>query len=139
MFSLFFLSFFLFIIINDLSLRDMLADDTTLHTSGEKNLQIRSYIIQDSLDQVSNWCDNNHMVTNLIKTKSMTIATRQKHQLSPLPLDLILRGAKSVQVSEHRLVGIIIDNKPRWDSHADNGCKTVSTWVFLPFSKETVL
>ena len=64
----------------------------------------------------------------------MTIATRQKHQLSPLPLDLILRGAKSDQVSEHRLVGIIIDNKFRWDSHADNVCKTVSTWVFLPFS-----
>ena len=101
----------------------MLADDTTLHTSGEKNLQIRSYIIQDSLDQVSNWCDNNHMVTNLIKTKSMTIATRQKHQLSPLPLDLILNGAKIEQVSEHRLLGITMDNKLRSDSHTNNVCK----------------
>ena len=40
------------------------------------------YCIVDSLDQVSNWCDNNHMVINPIKTKSMTSATRQKHQLS---------------------------------------------------------
>ena len=78
---------------------------------------------QDSLDQVSNWCDNNHMVINPIKTKSMTIATRQKHQLSPLPLDLVLNGAKIDQVSEHRLLGITINNKLRWDSHINNVCK----------------
>ena len=89
----------------------MLADDTTLHTSEKDILQIRS-TMQDSLDQVSNWC-NNHMVINQIKTKSMTIATRQKHQLLPLPLDLVLNGAKIDQVSEHRLLGITIDNKRR--------------------------
>ena len=95
---------------------DMLADDTTLHTSGKDITQIRSNM-QESLDQVSNWCDNNRMVINPIKTKSMTIATRQKHQLSPLPLDLVLNGAKIDQVSEHLLLGITIDNKLRWDSH----------------------
>ena len=76
---------------------DMIADDTTLHTSGKNILQTRSNM-QYSLDQVSSWCDNNHMVINPTKTKSMTIATRQKHQLSPLPLDLILNGAKTDQV-----------------------------------------
>ena len=124
--------------INDLPLHvkdisvdsDTLADDTTLHTSGKDIMQIRSDM-QDGLDQVSNWCDNNHMVINLIKTKSMTIATRQKHQLSPLPLDLVLNGAKIDQVSEHRLLGITIDNKLRWDSHINNVCKTVSRLVFL--------
>ena len=87
--------------------------------------------MQDSLDQVSNWCDNNHMVINLIKTKSMTIATRQKHQLSSLPLDLVLNGAKIYQVSEHRLLDKTIDNKLCWDSHTNNVCKTVSRQVFL--------
>ena len=71
--------------------------------------------MQDSLDQVSNWCDNNHLVINPIKTKSMIIATRQKHQLSPLSLDLVLNGAKIDQESEHCLLGITIDNKFRWD------------------------
>ena len=108
----------------------MLADDTTLHTSGKDIMQIRSNM-QDSLDQVSNWCDNNHMVINPIKTKFMTIATRQKHQLSPLPLDLVLNGAKIDQVSEHHLLGITIDNKLRWDSHTNNLCKIVSIRVFL--------
>ena len=93
-------------------------------------LQIRSNM-QDSLDQVSNLCDNNHMVINPIKTKSMIIATRQKHQLSPLPLDLVLDWAKIDQVSEHRLLGITIDNKLRWDSHIINVRKTGSRRVFL--------
>ena len=108
----------------------MLADYTTLHTSGKDIMQIRSSI-QDSLDQVSSWCDNNHMVINPTKTKSVTVATRQKHQLSPLPLDLVLNGAKIDQVSEHRLLGITIDNTLRWDSHINNVCKTVSRRVFL--------
>ena len=45
---------------------DMLADDTTLHTSG-KDMQIRSSM-QDGLDQIPNWCGNNHMVINPTKT-----------------------------------------------------------------------
>ena len=52
-------------------------------------------------------------------------------QLSPVPLDLVLNGAKIHQVSEHRLLGITIDNKVRWDSHTNNVCKTVSRRVFL--------
>ena len=82
----------------------MLADDTTQHTSGKYILQIRSNM-QDNLNQVSRWSDNNHMDINPIKTKSMAIATRQKHQLSPLPLSLILNGVIIYQVSEHCLLG----------------------------------
>ena len=55
--------------------------------------------------------------------KSVAIATRQKHQLSSLPLHLLLNGAKIDQVSEHRLLGITIDNKLRWDSHINKVCK----------------
>ena len=105
----------------------MLADDTTLHTSGKDVLQIKSDM-QDSLNQVSSWCNNNDMVINPTKTKSMTIATRRKHQLLPLTFDLVLNGAKIDQVSEHRLS---LDNKLRWDSYTNIVCKTVSRLVFL--------
>ena len=124
--------------INDLPLHvehisvdcNMLADNTTLHTSRKYILQIRSNM-QDSLDQVSSWCDNNHMVISPIKTKSITIATRQKHQLSPLLLDLVLNVAQIDQVSEHCVCGITIDNTLRWDSRTNNLRKTVSRRVFL--------
>ena len=70
------------------------------------------------------------MVIYPIKTKSMTIATKQKHQLSPLPLDLVLNGAKIDQVSEHHLLSITINNELRWDYHT-NVSKTISRRVFL--------
>ena len=68
------------IFINDLPLHvtnisvacDMLADDTTLHTSGKDIMQVE-HTLQESLDQVSCWCDNNSMVINPKKTHSMTI------------------------------------------------------------------
>ena len=126
------------IFINDLPLHvtnisfacDMLADDTTLHTSGKDIMQVE-HTLQESLDQVSCWCDNNSMVISPKKTHSMTIATRQKHQLLSLSLDLLLHGVKVEQVVEHRLLGIIIDNKLRWDTHTDTLCKTLSKRVFL--------
>ena len=71
------------------------------------------------------------MVINSKKTHSMTIATRQKHQLLPLSLDLLPHGVKVEQVAEHRLLGIIIDNELRWDTHTDTLCKTLSKRVFL--------
>ena len=71
------------------------------------------------------------MIINPTKTKSMTIATRQKHQLSPLLLDLVLNRARIDQVSAHHLLGITIDHKLCWDSHTNNVCKTVSRQVFL--------
>ena len=50
----------------------------------------------------------------------MTIATRQNHQLLPLPLDLLLHGVKVEQVAEHQLLGVITDNKLRWDTHTES-------------------
>ena len=79
------------------------------------------HTLQESLDQVSCWCDNNSMVINPEKT----------HQLLPLSLDLLLLGVKVEQVAEHRLLGIIIDNKLRWDTHTDTLCKTLPKRVFL--------
>ena len=61
----------------------------------------------------------------------MAITTSQKHQLSPLPLDLLLDGVNIEQVTEHRHLGIISDNKLRWDSHTDSMCKAISKRVFL--------
>ena len=126
------------IFINDLPLHitnifvacDMLADDTTLYTSGKDIVQVE-HTLQESLDQVSCWCDNTFMVINPKKTHSMTIATRQKRQLLPLSLDLLLHGVKVEQVAEHRLLGIIIDNIFRWDTHTDTLCETLSKRVFL--------
>ena len=77
-----------------------------------------------SLSADISWCNNNHMDINPIKTKSMTIVTRPKHQLTTRSVSK--QGKKNDQVSEHRLLGITTDSKLCWDSHANNVCKTVS-------------
>ena len=88
-----------------------LADNTTLDTTGKDILHTRSNM-QDSVDQVSNWCDNNHnyghqsdqdqVYDNLYQIETPAVS---------LPFDLVPRGAKIDQVSEHRLLGITRDSK----------------------------
>ena len=56
----------------------------------------------------------------------MVIATRQKHQLSPLQLKLILEKTDIEQVHEHRVLGVTIDAGMKWQSHLSNFCKIVS-------------
>ena len=90
----------------------------------------KSEAIYNSLDKGSSWCDNNHMVIAPIKTKS----DRQKHHLIVTLTARSRSGptwARFHQVSEHRLLGITIESKLRWESHTDNTCKTVSRRVFL--------
>ena len=102
------------IYINDLSLYiptnsaecHMLADDTRFHTKGKSVVQIQK-TLQLCLDRISVWCNINHI---LIKTKSMIITKRQKHQLSDLSLSLSLDSQNIEKVTEHWLLGVIVDN-----------------------------
>ena len=109
---------------------DMLADDTTLHTSGKDIVQIRSNM-QDSLDQVSNGWDNNHMVINPIKTKSMTVATRKKTPVVTLTARSRSKRGEKISFVTTPSFRYNLYNKLRWDSHTTNVCKTVSRRVFL--------
>ena len=61
----------------------------------------------------------------------MVIASRQKHQLSPLQLKLNLEKTDIEQVHEHRVLGVTIDAEMKWQSHLSNVCKTVSKNLFL--------
>ena len=66
---------------------DMFADDTSLNTS-DKDTDTVQKELQRSINEASDWCDNNAMILHPAKTKCMLLATRQKHQLRPLHLGL---------------------------------------------------
>ena len=51
------------------------------------------------------------MLINPVKTKSMLINTRQKHQLSDLLLRLSLDGQNIQNATEHHPLGLIADKK----------------------------
>ena len=61
----------------------------------------------------------------------MVIATRQKHQLSPLQLKLTLEKTDIEQVHEHHVLGVTIDAEMKWQSHLSNVCKSVLKKLFL--------
>ena len=102
----------------------MLADDTTLHTTRKSVAQIQK-TLQLCLDRISVWCNVTHMFINPVKTKSMVITTRQKHQLSDLSLRLSLHGQNIENVTEHRLLCLIVDNKFRWQAQIEHICKNI--------------
>ena len=108
----------------------MFADDTSLNSS-DKNTDTVQKEIQRSINEASDRCDNNAMILHPAKTKSMLLATRQKHQLRQLHLNLSLKDSHIEQVHEHRHLGIIIDEKCSWRPHVTGTCKTVSKNLYL--------
>ena len=124
--------------INDLPLHisskevncDLFADDTSIHTASSNLVSLNSNL-QQSLNDVSDWCKCNSMLIHPQKTKSMIITTRQKHQLASLSLNLSLDGNSIDQVHEHRLLGITIDDQLKWQAHTNNLCKIISKNLFM--------
>jgi len=53
---------------------DMYADDSTLHSSGFKTIEIEK-ALQDNIDIVETWCKMNNMKINSIESKCMLIET----------------------------------------------------------------
>jgi len=108
----------------------LFADDSTLDVSSRHVLTINNSLQQSLLD-VSDWCQHNSMVLNPSKTECMLLATRQKQQLHPPPLSLSLNFQPLKQVSNHRLLGVTIDDQLSWHTHVENICKTISKNLYL--------
>ena len=61
----------------------------------------------------------------------MVITSRQKHQISPLLLNISVGEMPIHQVNEHRLLGVIIDSSLCWQPHINFICKVISRNLFL--------
>ena len=63
------------------------------------------------------------MVLHPGKTKSMVLASRRRHRLKPLMLNLTLDTNIMEQVREHRVLRVTTDEELKWQPHIDNVCK----------------
>lgn len=116
---------------SDLVSCDLFADDATVHTPDQDIKDVNDRL-QKSLEEVSDWCNNNRMVLHPSKTESMVITTRQKHQdADPLLLDLSLNGNTIKQVEQHKLLGVVVDEKLEWKDHTKKICKKISSNLFM--------
>ena len=117
-------------ITNDIVVCDLFADDNSIHSCGSDLHSVQTFL-QEGLNDVSKWCNQNRMVIPPHKTKCMVLTTRQKHQRRPLTLNLTLGKIPIQLVHEHRVLGVITDEKLKWQSHIDNICKHLSKNLFL--------
>ena len=124
--------------INDLPLHitcprvtcSLFADDGTLDVSAT-DVSIINRSLQQSLNDVAQWCEKNKMVANPSKTKCMLITTRQKQQRHPPSLHLHLDSKPIEQVAEHRVLGVTLDEEMSWKPHVTKLRKTLGKNVFL--------
>ena len=113
----------------------MLADDTTIHTSGQDIPAITS-VLQLCLSDVVEWTHLNHMSLNPSKTKHMILTMRQKQQLLHSPSAHLSVGNQQItEVSDHKVLDVTIDNNLTWGPHIRDLCKTTAKKKSLPISK----
>ena len=115
---------------NDCVRCDLFADDSSIHAQGKSTENVE-LSLQTSLNKIDEWCVANHMIIHAGKTKSMIITTRQKHQLKTLSLNLSVGSTPIEQVREHRVLGAILDQEMKWESHISSLCKRVSRNLYL--------
>ena len=129
---------FFCIYINDLTLSisstvadcDMFADDFSLSTS-VNSIAVINAKLQPSIQEVTDWCSANAVLLNPEKTKSMVVATCQKHQHGLPPLRLMLNSQIIDQVLEHRHLGVILDDQLKWQAHINSITNAVAKTVYL--------
>jgi hypothetical protein len=79
------------------------------------------------------------MILNPKKSKSMLITTRQKHQRSSFSINLLIEGKSIEQVSEHKLLGLTVDDKLQWQPHTDHLSKILSKNLYLLSRLQSVI
>ena len=127
----------LFIVyMNDLPLHihndiDMFADDSTLHTSGA-NIEEIQLSLQTDLNVITTWCTDNKMVINTSKTKTMLITTKQRrHHLQNDRLNITLNELNLQQVSQQKVIGVVVDENLKWREHVNGVYKKISQTLAL--------
>ena len=116
--------------INDLplfikALCELFADDTTIRSS-HSNLNNLFLSLQESINNLLQWTELNHMSLNSYKTKYMAITTRQKRQNISSRMPLYIGNEKIVEVTTHKVLGVTIDNNLSWTNHVNKLTKRVS-------------
>ena len=109
---------------------DLFADDTSLHCNSSTLTEVQKSL-QNSLNNVTEWCQENFMLLHPNKTKCMIITSRQKHQTNSFTLKLSLKDKMIDQVKEHKVLGVIIDNELKWQTQINAITTKFSRSLFL--------
>lgn len=104
----------------------LFADDSTSIVSCTNK---DSYVtdIHNSISSLIKWLENNNLVINLQKTKTMHF-----HQRTPtVDTNINYDGQIIEKVNSAKFLGILIDSQLTWKPQAENICKRLSTAAFM--------
>ena len=87
---------------------NMYADDTVLDPAGPTVDNLNFYINQD-LQCLSEWLEDNKLVLNVSKTKSV-LFTSQRHKQHNCILNLNLLGKSTLCETTFKYLGMVFDN-----------------------------
>ena len=114
---------------------DIFADDTTLSSSNHfSKVNAIQCELQSSANELARWTNENFMVLNCTKTKSMLITGKRlkKKLVSDYEsLRINLDGNKIDQVKSQKLLGVILDDELSFDEHIDKLCSKLAQHIGL--------
>ena len=114
LFNIFINDFFLFM--EDVSVCNF-ADDTTIYTSDKSLINVVTKLEED-IENVIEWFQNNSLVPNPDKFQIMFLGAKSKIRLC-----LDINGRKTISTSEVTLLGITIDWKLQFNRHVEYLCE----------------
>ena len=97
------------------------ADDTTLYINMKPSEDITN-MINAELTQVQTWINANKLSLNVQKTNYMIISNRRAVD----DIDINLGGEAITRVSQHKFLGVIIDDKLKFGGHINSLCNKIS-------------
>ena len=98
----------------------LFADDTSISQS-HTNPTFRAQVLNSDLEAVSQWAANWKINFNATKTELMTIK-RDNKVIEPL----IFNNTTLNEVSEHKHLGLVLQNNCKWDRHIHNLIKKIT-------------
>ena len=100
------------------------ADDSTMYVNFDKNKDI-SLDINNELESIHNWLRCNKLYLNVSKTKYMIINNRDR----PPDLNLKIGNSNIERCSEHKFLGVYIDDRLTFSTHISKISSKISRGI----------
>ena len=94
---------------------EIYADDTTVWVAGQDKASVNA-VLQQEMNLVSSWVNENMLKLNVAKTKSIMLGTSYTLKSKP-KINLMVENTIIEQVEEAKLLGVMIDSKLSWTAH----------------------
>ena len=103
------------------------ADDSTI-THVTNNIIEAIHTIEEEFDKILEWLAANKLIINLDKTHLMLFTNKKPR---PKSISINAKGQTINEITETKLLGVILDNALNWNAHIQYISKKISKSVSL--------